>query len=98
MEIPLILEHKEILCDYIKKLTDSKGIANISTHDSLIRQHDSSAMLCAKILKEYNIRLMELKYIINNDLTSIDRRCQKCGKPVDTVMKQYCSKKCSNSS
>ncbi len=99
IEIPMILENKEILKKYILIIINP-NTAKIrpNLHLEKLKHNDASAILCDNIINSYNISLYELRYIIDNDLTSINRNCITCGKLLKSLYRQYCSSICAGSS
>ena len=94
MNIDKIIKNFNILKEYIKLITNKIDKIRPEIHNKYLKNNNSIAILCENIIKKYNISLAELKYIINNNLNEINRNCLTCNKPLKTINKKYCSRKC----
>ena len=68
----------------------------MAVHRKKLEINDIEAIFCDSIIKEFTIKLKELKYIINNNLIKINKNCLTCGKPLKSIIRNFCSVSCSS--
>jgi hypothetical protein len=89
LKVISILENKVVLSEYLLNLLTKKGRLSISKHKQMFKLLSYSALFCQKILNDYQITLKELKYILDNNLTEINKVCINCGKPLNNINQKY---------
>ena len=96
IEMKSLKANEQLLRNYIAEITDSYNGPNISTHYMRIRNGDEVAKQVEKLMAEYDIKLVDLKVILDKNFNDIHFFCPSCGKRITDLRRSFCSVKCSS--
>lgn len=102
-EINFLHENENLILNYFRAIIDSSGKISFVQHKKKLKENDLSAVFCQKILKDFNITLAILKFIVlDKKFRNLNLFCENCGSEIQNKKlssnRRFCSKTCKSRS